>query len=292
MKQVSPKIRRVTIFFRKDVPKTSEWKKKISAWLKKNRPEIEVLSPGAKITDRSGAPDLVIALGGDGTILEAVRTYMHWDPLILGLNLGHVGFIASVREEKNFIKGLEKFFAGDYKADPRMMISAKLIRDKKIAAEFNAMNEITIQHLLGLVRLKVEIEDHPLQYIHGNGVLVATATGSTAYNLSAHGPIIMPDIRCFIITELFDHNIPTPSIVIKRNRSITITVEDFRRMNKFIIAETGEKGDVILTADGPDIIALEKGDKIVLKESKHEIRLVELENHYFFKSLQEKFAFK
>ena len=286
------KIKKVAIFYRPEIPKAKAWHKKITAWLKTNQPQVKILSSQRPPRNKKEAPELVIALGGDGTILEAAHRYHKWDPLVLGLNLGRVGFVASVRQEKDFLKGLDLTLKGKYKADPRLMISAALSRKNKTVAKFHAINDVSIQSLSGLVQLKVSIGDHPLQHINGSGVLVATATGSTAYNLSLHGPIVMPNIRCFIITEISDHNIPTPSIIIKRDRTITINIEDFRKQNKFIIAKSSKMADVVLSTDGYDIIPIQKNDKIIIKESKSQIRFAELDKHYFFKSLQEKFAFR
>ncbi len=286
------KIQKVLIFSRPEVSRSRIISKKLTSWIKANHPSVKVSQKTSLPKSKREAPDVILVLGGDGTILEAAPKYRKWNPLIMGFNLGRIGFIASVRKEENFVKALELLFKGKYKADPRMMISADLVRNDKTIGKLHALNEITIQNLFGMVKLKVEIEDHPLQYIHGSGVMVATASGSTAYNLSAHGPIVMPNIRCFIITELLDHNIPTPSIVIKRKHKITITVEDFRKYDRFIITETGKKADVILSADSSELLPLQKGDKIVMRESKYQTRFVEIEKHYFLKSIQEKFAFR
>jgi len=102
----------------------------------------------------------------------------------------------------------------------------------------------------------------------------------------------MPDIKCMILTELMDHGIPTPSMVVKRTQTITIEVESFRKKDRFLIRETGDMADVILAADIERMVALKKGDKIIIKKSDRFARFVELEKNYFFKSLQEKFTFR
>lgn len=268
------------------------WEKKLKKLMQSYRTRINILELNAIPKTKKRAPQLLIVLGGDGTILEATQKFQHLNPLIFGLNLGHVGFLASVRSPKYFSSALSKVLRGNFHTIPRMLIQASVIRYNKIIFSGYALNEISIQNLLGMVNLRVEVENHPVQYIHGTGILVSTATGSTAYNLSAHGPIVMPDIKCFIITELLDHNIPTPSLIIKRNKTISIIVEDFRKSDRFTIKKTGEAADVILATDSERIIALKKGDRIVIKKSERLIRFIELEKNYFFKSLEEKFAFK
>ncbi len=280
---VNPKIKSVAVFHLPDNDRAILWTKKITQWIGKNYPRI-------KITAQK--PDAVIVLGGDGTILEAVRKYETQKPIITGLNLGHVGFLASVRKQKNFLKGLSSLFENHYKITERMMLSALVMRNKKIVFKTNSLNDIVIQSLLGILEMEVGVEKQPIQYIRGTGVLVATATGSTAFNLSAHGPIVMPDIKCFIVTELMDHNIPTPSIVIKRDREIYIKITHFRKRGVLSITKTGKPVDVILASDCGKVFPLEEGDEIIVRKSPRLVRFAEFEHHYFFKSLQEKFGFK
>jgi len=259
------------------------WERKITQWLGKKYPQIKILKKNARI---------VIVLGGDGTILEAARKHQNNGSKIFGLNLGQVGFLASIRDENNFLSGLDKFFKGQYWTARRMMLRVSVVRNGKIIFTANALNEITVQNLLGMVELELKINDDKMQDIRGTGVLISTATGSTAYNLSAHGPILMPDIECFIITELLDHNIPSPSIVVKKNKTIQIKVSSFRERGFLSVTQTGEKADVVLMSDGSNIFPLKEQDVIKIVHSTKLVSFIELEKNYFFKSLQEKFSFK
>ena len=276
----------VGFFHRNDNKEAILWAKKISNWIKINYPKIKIT--GSK-------PQVLIALGGDGSILEAARKYennsLSSGPIIIGLNLGHIGFLASIREPKKFLPDLKRFFDGKYVVSERIMIKASVRRKGKIVFESNVLNEVVIQNLLGISEIDVRIESHPLQRIKGTGVLVATATGSTAYNLSAHGPIIMPQMECFIINEILDHNIPTPSIIVDSNKKISMRVVFFR--NRGILNLSNKKSvDMVLVSDGEKIFPLKIGDVILARRSPQCVRFAELEEHYFFKSLQEKFAFK
>ncbi|OGN01132.1 MAG: hypothetical protein A3B91_02770 [Candidatus Yanofskybacteria bacterium RIFCSPHIGHO2_02_FULL_41_29] len=271
------------IFYHSDSKRAVFWANQISKLAKDKFPKLKA---------DSQKPGVVIALGGDGTILEAARKYHEFGSVVLGLNLGNVGFLASVRGEKDFLPALKSFFSNKYNTIERMMIIAKVRRKNKVVFSGDALNEIVVKNPLGVMELEARVEDHPVQYIRGTGVMVATATGSTAYNLSAHGPIVMPDIKCLIITEILDHSIPTPSVVVKYNNKITVKVLGYKKRGILSLSKTGQKIDVILAADGESIFPLEIGDEIVIQNSPHLIKFAELEKHYFFKSLEEKFGFK
>ncbi|OGF61719.1 hypothetical protein A2926_03120 [Candidatus Giovannonibacteria bacterium RIFCSPLOWO2_01_FULL_44_40] len=276
-------IKRVSIYYRGENKEAVLWSGKIEAWIRKRYPKTDF---------NSKRPQLLIVLGGDGTILAAAQKYQKKNSIIFGLNLGHVGFLASAREPKKFLAALNKLFSGEYRVVKRMMVKAEVWRKGRLVFSANSLNEISVQSLLGIVDIEASIDKHPVQYIKGSGMLVATATGSTAYNLSAHGPIVMPDIKCMILTEIMDHNIPTPSIVIKRDREVELKIIDFRKRGVLKIAKSGEDADVIITADGENIFPLEIGDVIKIKRSPGLIKFAELDRAYFFKSLQEKFAFR
>lgn len=271
------------IFYHSSNKRALSWAGQINTFIKKKFPDLK---------NNSRKPDVVIALGGDGTILEAARKYHELGSIILGLNLGNIGFLASVRNEKDFLKSLGNLLKGKFNIIERMMLSAQVRRRGKIIFITEALNEIVVKNPLGMVELQAKIAGHPVKDIMGTGILVATATGSTAYNLSAHGPVIMPDIKCFIVTELLDHSIPSPSLVIKYSNTINISVVSYRERGLISLSKTGKKIDVLLVADGESIFPLEEKDEVIIKSSPHLVKFAELEKNYFFKSLQEKFGFK
>lgn len=281
MKEQVPKT--FHIFYNSKNQRATPWALKIKNFIKKNYPEMK---------PDSSKPDAVIVLGGDGTILEAARKYHEKGSVILGLNLGKVGFLASIRSEKDFLKALGAFMKGKYETVERMMLSARVIRKGKIVFSAEALNEIVVKNTLGIVELLAKISGHPVKRIRGTGLLVSTATGSTAYNLSAHGPIVTPDIKCLIVTELLDHSIPSPSIVVKYQNIINVKVVSFRKTGILALSKTGQKLDVLLMADGESAFPLEEKDEVIIENSPHLIKFAELEKHYFFKSLEEKFGFR
>ncbi len=277
------RIKTIGFFLRPDNARAIFWERKIQLWIKKRYPFI-------KFVDAN--PQVLIVLGGDGTILEAARKYQKRNPIIFGLNLGHIGFLTSAREPEKFLISIDKFLKGEYRLIKKMTLSAVVLRKDKIVFAANSLNEISVQNPLGMVEIEVKIEGYAFQYIRGTGVLVATANGSTAYNLSAHGPIVAPDIKCLILTEILDHNIPTPSIVIKSTNKVSMKILNFRKRGLLSLTKGNKAIDAVLTSDGENIFPLEKNDIIMLRRSRNLIKFVELEKNYFFKSLQEKFAFR
>lgn len=270
-------------FYRKDNARAKIWERKILRWLEREH---------SSVTIDHIKPEALIVLGGDGTILEATRKFRKVNPLVIGLNLGHVGFLASARDPGQFFSAITSLLQGKYHIVKRLMLSATVMRNGKKVFATDSLNDIAVEHPLGIVELEVGIDGHPLQYIRGSGVLVATATGSTAYNLSAHGPVIMPDIKCFVVTELNDHNTPTPSVVVRRNRTVYVKVAHFRKMGLLTVAATGKPAEVLLVSDSDTIFPLEQGDVIIVSRSKNLVKFAEFTPHYFLKSLQEKFGFR
>lgn len=280
---MKPKVKSYFIFFNSDNPQATKWAKKISGWINNNHKNIK---------ENSKKPDLLIILGGDGTILKGARQFEKCSPKILALNLGRVGFLASVRDNDKFLRYIKKFFDGDFIIENRNILDVKVMRGKKEVCSDVAINEVAVQNPLGMVELTVEIEGHPVQSIRGTGILVSTPTGSTAFNLSAHGPIVMPSLECVILTELLDHNLPTPSLVIPKNKKIYITIDDFREHKLLSVASTGEPADVVISADSKSPTPLMKKDLIIVSEHPHPIKLISFDKHYFLKSIQDKFSFK
>ena len=279
---MAKKIKSINFFYRPGNGRAEAWEKKITAWLKKNFPAVGT----------TGNPQAVLVLGGDGTILEAARKYQGSPTAIFGLNLGQVGFLAAARDEREFLPAIKKLVSGDYSLVDRTMIETTVTRKNERVFRTYALNDVVIENPLGMVRIEADIAGSPFQTIQGTGVLVATATGSTAYNLSAHGPIVSPDIDCLIITEILDHNIPTPSIVIKTDEKINFRIVSFRERGLLSVTKSSEKVEVMLVADGEAIFPLIRKDLVTVAVSPKSVRFAEIEKNYFIKSLREKFAFE
>ncbi|OGN04454.1 MAG: hypothetical protein A3B99_04455 [Candidatus Yanofskybacteria bacterium RIFCSPHIGHO2_02_FULL_44_12b] len=279
---MNSQIKSIHIFYHSANKQASLWAKKIKTWLRKEYPHV-------KLADKD--PAVVLILGGDGSILEAVAKYGGKGSMIFGLNMGKIGFLASVREEERFIDSLRAVLEGKFNTIERMMLRTAVKRSGKTVFHSEALNEVVVKNPLGMVELRADVGDHPVQHVRGTGIMISTATGSTAYNLSAHGPIVMPDIKCMIITELLDHDIPTPSVVVKYTNELSINVINFKNRGLLSISKTKKAFDVLLVTDGETIFPLKKNDIIIVKSSPKLIKFVQLEDNYFFRSLKEKFRF-
>lgn len=273
----------IAIYYRPDMEEAVSWEAKIEEFILAKK-------PNTIFTHEN--PDTVIILGGDGTILEAVRVFSTNNPLFIGLNLGHVGFLATIRDKENFLDGLSKILEGTYEVSERMTMHVCVRREQKEIYKTEVLGDIYIQNLTGLTDMDVYVDDHLTQHIHGTGAIASTASGSTAYNLSLHGPIVMPDIHCIIVNEILDHNTPTPSMVIKSSKEVMFHICDFRKRNEVALLKDGKPIDVGLWVDGVLVERLEPDDKIHVTKASRVVALAEIEKDYFFKSIKQKFTFK
>jgi NAD+ kinase len=225
----------------------------------------ELKKAGYKVNIKK--PKLVITLGGDGTILRAARILAERNIPILGLHLGGLGFLSEI-ELHELNDALDRIKQGKFKIDERCMIEAQ-VGGKKLMA----LNDIVISNS-GIARvIKLEIKGIA-EYV-SDGVIFSTASGSTAYNLSAGGPILTPDSESMVIAAICPHSIATRPIVIE----------------KPVTAVLLRGKEAILTADGQQLVALHERQKIRIQKSKHKTRFIRLDGYDFFKRIKTTFGF-
>ena len=166
-------------------------------------------------------PDLIpegteclLVLGGDGTLLQAARDMVHKDIPLLGINLGHLGFLAEV-DQQSLYSALDKLMAGDYEIEERMMLEGSVYRGQKLIGRDIALNDIVIGRdgHLRVVRFKNYVNDVYLNSYNADGVIISTPTGSTGYSLSAGGPIVSPSAEMTIMTPVAPHTLNTRSVI-------------------------------------------------------------------------------
>lgn len=219
--------------------------------------------------------DCAIVLGGDGTLLHAVQDLAEMDIPILGVNLGTLGFLTEteVSELRDAICRLSK---DDYMIEEHIMLKADAGGEVT-----HVLNDVVVSRsgFSRLIRLQLYINGLPLQIYTGDGLLVSTPTGSTAYNLSAGGPVVAPDVAMFVITPICPHSLSERSLVIPADARIEIEVLRSRKT---------QEDEAIATTDGQDFGSLRVGDRITLTCSEQSAKLIRFEQNRFYKALQTK----
>lgn len=221
--------------------------------------------------------DLAIVLGGDGTILNAARQVSPFGVPILGINFGNLGFLAEL-EKDHLEPYFEKIFSDQYKIEYRMMIEGKLIRDNKVLDSFCALNDIEITRgaFSRIIKLKIFVDQNFVDVYSADGVIVSTPTGSTAYSLSAGGPIIDPDMNSIVITPICPHTLQFRSIVVPETKEVSIEVTDTYLC------------DAAITVDGQQGYQLQPNDNIVIKKAPYYAKLLKVKNRNFYEVLRKK----
>lgn len=223
--------------------------------------------------------DLVIVLGGDGTLLKIARSSGEKTPLVLGVNLGNVGFLTEVSPDKLF-QTLSEIFKDSYVLDKRFLLRVSLYRNEKKKDSFLALNDVVINQgaFARLITLRMEIDDRKMTIFRADGVIIATPTGSTGHSLSAGGPIIHPKIPAIIVNPICPVSLSMRPIVIPNDRQLKIFLETERRGAE----------EIGLTMDGQVTVSLRYGDEIRIRKSKRVLSLVRRHGKQYFRMLHRK----
>lgn len=221
--------------------------------------------------------DMVICFGGDGTILHMAKAATRHNVPVLGVNIGTMGFMAEL--EAGELSELKRLATGDYRIDSRMMLDVTVQRDRDILLHDICLNDVVITKgaVARIVHLAVECDGVQAMECGGDGIIVATPTGSTAYSLSAGGPIVEPDAHNILITPICAHDIVSRCIVASEKRVVTVGVTRNARRNAF------------LSVDGGKALRLNMGDVTTIKKSNLETKLVRLKDRSFYDVVSTKF---
>ncbi len=221
--------------------------------------------------------DMVICFGGDGTILHMAKTATRHRLPILGVNIGTMGFIAEL--ESGELNDLAKIATGDYTLDSRLMLDVTIRRGSDVIFHDIALNDITLTKgaVARIVHLNVRCDGVQAMEFGGDGLIVATPTGSTAYSLSAGGPIVEPDARNILITPICAHDIVSKCIVASDRRKIDVQLAANARRNAY------------LSVDGGKAFKMNMGDVATISCSKLETKLIRLKNRSFYDVVNNKF---
>ncbi len=234
---------------------------------------------GAAEGDLAGRADVLVVFGGDGTILAAARRAAPRGIPILGVNLGGFGFLAEVSGSE--VGGaLTRLLEGDYRLDERMMLRAQVLQEGRPAREFLALNDIVVTKsgYARLVRLRTEVNGQHLATYLADGVIAATPTGSTAYSLSAGGPIVHPDVDVIVLTPICAHTLNARAVVVSGADVITFRAQPLG----------APASPPVLTVDGQEGHPLEADDLVRVERSPHRTRLIRLGREGFYSLLRHK----
>ncbi len=221
--------------------------------------------------------DLIICFGGDGTILHMAKTATRAGIPILGVNIGNLGFMAEL--ENTELDQLRRLSTGDFFVDSRMMLDVTVHRDRDIIFHDICLNDVVVTKgaVARIVHLSVACDGIQSMEFGGDGVIVATPTGSTAYSLSAGGPIVEPEAHSIIVTPICAHDIASRSMVASENRIITVGLTKNARRNAF------------LSVDGGKALRLNLGDVATIRKSALETKLIRLKDRSFYDVVNQKF---
>ena len=221
-------------------------------------------------------PTLVIVLGGDGTLLSAARAFAKDEPPILSINLGSLGFLTEIPLSELYL-ALESWMAGTAPIDTRNMMCGRLIRKGEVLRQWEILNDIVVSKgtIARMADFTIEIDGQLVATFRADGVIVSTPTGSTAYNLAANGPIMMPTVNAMVINPICPHLLTLRPIVVPGDVNVSIHIE-------------GVPNQTILTADGQEAVELALGDEVHCCRSQYSVRLLRLRQNGLFNVLRSK----
>ena len=233
--------------------------------------------------DGSGLPcvervhiDMALSIGGDGTLLGVCRRFTNQEVPVCGINLGTLGFLVDIEPQE--LEGrLEKIISGEYRIENRLLLSAYIKSDFGEKYLGNAINDVVISKggVARMLKLKLFINETHLMNYQADGLIVSSPTGSTAYSLSAGGPILNPNIKCLLLTPICAHTFQMRPLVVGD-----------RDVIKLKVAETHQ--DIIITLDGQESFYVKPGDEITVKKADTTAHIVKFEDKDYYRVLRNK----
>jgi NAD+ kinase len=223
-------------------------------------------------TEAIDQADVVIALGGDGTMLYTARLTKNTQKPILGVNSGRLGFMANT-QQADISKALDAVLEGNYRLDRRHMLEARDQNDRT----YHALNEFLFskKDSTSMVTVNAEYDEMPINKYWADGLIIATPTGSTAYNLSSGGPIVMPDTEVMVVTPINPHTLTTRPLVLPSNRPLKITIEE-------------QQHEVLFSYDGKIYEIQTYPFEVEIRRSNFTVDLIELPHQNYFETLRNK----
>lgn len=235
-------------------------------------------SPEYRYTDGRAIPketECVIVLGGDGTLIQAARDLAERNIPLFGVNMGTLGYLTQISREEEIIPGLKKLIKGDYQLEDRMMLQGRVKSKGKTIDEDIALNDIVLSRA-GLYTLQFElyVDGQMFNSYTADGMIIATPTGSTAYNLSAGGPIVAPEANLILLTPICPHTLNSRGIVLPAQSKITLKINGRENIEESV------------SFDGDTMVQLKAGDEIEIECSEIRTTLIKLRDVSFLENIR------
>ena len=245
----------------------------LSPWLGERIDRPDVIMEREKMGRRT---QLVITLGGDGTLLRAARDFASYHTPLLGINLGGLGFLTEIPISR-YKEGLTRILEGEYKEEKRLMLKIDVHRARKKVGSFVALNDVVISKagIPRIINLRTFVSNEFITTYSADGLVISTPTGSTAYSLSSGGPVVHPNLGVIILSPICAHTLAVRPLIVSRKEKIKV------------VLECGSE-KVLLTMDGQVDFDLEDGDAIRAEEASCQAILIRMREKFFFKTLRTK----
>ena len=231
-----------------------------------------------EIKDFEKRTDLIFCIGGDGTLLSAAQKAAKLNIKIVGINSGNLGFLAALKTQKDFTQTLRDILKDNFKEQERFLLKADVYRNKKIIFSSCALNEAVLRPAQArAINLNVLFDKSQVKNYFGDGLIISTPTGCTAYNMAAGGPIVMPSLNVFILTAICPHTLSQRPLVLPADKEI-----------KILLDKTKKDININLTLDGQTNFALQNNDIVKIMQSKQKLKILYPKNYDFFETLTTK----
>lgn len=271
-------MKRIGIICKRGWVEAPELLKKFIQWLRDRKYEVFLEHQTALSLNETGTPrdqipsssDLIIVFGGDGTMLSVARLAAGKDIPILGVNIGGLGFITEINKDEIF-NAVESVLNGQCSIEERIMLTAAVYRNGEKISNFIVLNDVVINKgaLARIIDLETYVNKNYLTTFKADGLIISSPTGSTAYSLSAGGPIIYPTLNCIVLTPICPHTLTNRPIVLSASFVIEVTL-------------ASESEDVYLTLDGQSGLPLKKEDRVEIRKSEFKTKfIIPLGRDYF-----------
>jgi len=266
-------------------PEVKETLKELVGWLRHRQKNVVVDGKAATLlgedplyqkTQIAALSDMLLVLGGDGTMLNAARLVEERAVPILGVNMGGLGFLTEVSVE-HLYPTLEKVFEEKFFLEERLMLKARIDRHGEHVAHSSVLNDVVVSKgtLARMIELQIAIDGQFVTNLRGDGLIVSTPTGSTAYSMSAGGPILNPSVQALLLTPICPHTLTHRPVVIESSATVEVTL-------------TSYEDGAMATFDGQVGVALSHGDTVAIEASTHRAKLIRLPERTYYEVLRKK----